>query len=228
MQPGELGEKMMGNTSPAVSFTIEDIQQALTKPLPGVTGQIKMAPTPHKEQVHRWDRHDDCREAGVLILLYPYTKYNPKLHLVLIRRREYPGVHSGQISFPGGRREAGETLQTTALRETKEEIGVSANNLKVIGQLSSLYTPPSNFCIYPFVAFSQYRPEFHPEPREVAEIIEVSLTKLTNPAVCKIETWHFEKYGERHIPLFEVNGHKIWGATAMILSEFLTLLNDKA
>lgn len=215
----------MGDISPVVSFTIEDIQYALTKPLPGVAGQIKMAPMPHREQVHRWDSQDDCREAGVLILLYPYAS---KLHLALIRRREYPGVHSGQIALPGGRREAGESLQTTALRETKEEIGVSANNLKVIGQLSSLYTPPSNFCIYPFVAFSQIRPNFHPEPREVAEVLEVSLTQLADPAVYKVEIWHFEKYGERRIPLFDVEGHKIWGATAMILSEFLTLLNDKA
>jgi 8-oxo-dGTP pyrophosphatase MutT (NUDIX family) len=218
----------MENTSPAVNFTIKNIQHALTKPLPGVSSQIKMAPMPQKEQVHRWDSHDDCRDAGVLILLYPYTKQDAELYLALIRRREYPGVHSGQISFPGGRREAGETLQSTALRETKEELGVSTDGLKIIGQLSSLYTPPSNFCIYPFVAFNPFRPEFRPEPREVAEVIEVSLTKLVDPAVFKVETWHFEKYGKRRIPFFEIKGHKIWGATAMILSEFLTLLNDAA
>jgi 8-oxo-dGTP pyrophosphatase MutT (NUDIX family) len=188
-----------------------------------------MAPQPVNGQVNRWQTQAECREAGVLLLLYPHritALHKIDLHLTLIRRRQYPGVHSGQISLPGGRRENGETLQQTALRETGEEIGVLPDMLQVEGPLSSLYTPPSNFCIYPYVAFSSIRPKFHPNPREVAEIIEVPLELLANPATCKKEVWYFEKYGDRQIPFFEVFGHKVWGATAMILSEFLTLLTQ--
>jgi 8-oxo-dGTP pyrophosphatase MutT (NUDIX family) len=132
--------------------------------------------------------------------------------------------HSGQISFPGGRREHNETLEATALRETTEELGVPPEQLKLIGRLSSLYTPPSNFCIYPFIAFCATRPDFQPNVLEVAELIEAPLSLLLDPATYKEELWHFENYGERRIPFFDVFGHKVWGATAMILSEFLTLL----
>ena len=185
-----------------------------------------MAPTPIGGQLNRWKTPDNCRQAGVLLLLYPHAINGraPELFLTLTRRREYPGVHSGQISFPGGRREEGETLQTTALRETAEEVGVLPESVRVIGQLSALYTPPSNFCIYPFVAFGRSRPTFRPDPREVAELIEAPLSLLLDPAIRKEETWHFENYGNRQVPFFELYGHKVWGATAMILSEFLTLL----
>lgn len=214
---------------PQVKFTIEDIQEALTNPLPGVTGQIKMAPAPIGHQLNRWEIPDTCREAGVLLLFYPCNTNGRRseLYLTLTRRREYPGVHSGQISLPGGRREEGESLQATALRETTEEIGVSPEKIEIIGRLSSLYTPPSNFCIYPFVAFSPTRPTFQPDPREVAELIEVPLDLLVDPTIRKEETRHFESYGERYIPFFDIYGHKVWGATAMILSEFLVLLNNQ-
>jgi 8-oxo-dGTP pyrophosphatase MutT (NUDIX family) len=218
---------MMAGTYPT-AFTIESIQQALAGPLPGLKGQIKMAPAPVDGRVDRWQVPNNCREAGVLLLLYPCASngQEPGLHLVLTRRHEYIGVHSGQISLPGGRREIGESLQKTALRETEEEIGVVPEVLEVIGQLSYLYTPPSNFCIYPFVGYSASRPAFRSDPREVAELIEVPFSLFANPTTHKAETWYFEKYGRRQVPFFEVFGHKIWGATAMILSEFLTLMLD--
>jgi 8-oxo-dGTP pyrophosphatase MutT (NUDIX family) len=136
-------------------------------------------------------------------------------------------VHSGQISFPGGRRENNESLQTTALRETEEEIGVGAETLQVIGQLSSLYTAPSNFCINPFVAYSPIHPEFRLDPKEVAELIETPLSLLLQPDTRREETWQFDHLGERRVPFFDVFGHQVWGATAMILSEFLALLDDR-
>ncbi len=185
-----------------------------------------MAPQPlNRDKTRQWGRPDDCRQAGVLLLLYPHvTNSNtPELHIALTRRTEYPGVHSGQISFPGGRREGDESLQTTALREAMEEIGVLPETLEVIGPLSSLYTSASNFCIYPFVAFSSTHPAFCLDPQEVAELIEPPFSLLLNPTVYKEEIREFEKYGKRRIPFFDVFGHKVWGATAMILSEFLTL-----
>jgi len=210
-----------------ITFIIEDIRQALAGPLPGIDGQIKMAPAPIKGQVNRWKPPQNCREAAVLLLLYPHTSNSytsEELRLVLMRRPEYAGAHSGQISLPGGRREEGESLKKTALREAAEEVGVLPDALRIIGQLSSLYTPPSNFCIYPFVAFSPSRPAFKLDSREVAELIETPLSLLANPANRKEEVWTFEKYGNRRVPFFQVFGHKVWGATAMILSEFLTIL----
>ncbi len=210
------------------SLSYEDIKQALAAPLPGAAGQRKMAPQPRPGEVERWLQPADCREAGVLLLLYPHCPNGakPALHLVLMRRPEYPGVHSGQISLPGGRREGQESLQTTALRETMEEIGVLPDKIEIIGQLTPLYTPPSNFCIFPFVAFSTSRPTFCVDPQEVAELVETSLDHLLNPAAAREEIWHFEHYGPRRVPFFEVDGHKVWGATAMILSEFITLLTN--
>ncbi len=204
------------------------IRQALAGPLPGLAGQIKMAPEPRAGQPNRWERPHDCREAGVLILLYPHrpgsNSTTPELHLVLTRRPEYPGVHGGQISLPGGRREGAETLPATALREAQEEIGLIPENVEILGQLTPLYTPPSNFYIYPFVGFTASRPVFKPDSKEVAELIETPLSLLQNPATRKEETWYFQNYGERRIPFFDIGGHQVWGATAMILSEFVTLL----
>ena len=214
----------MSQFSQAV-LTIEDIKQALTQPLPGKKGQELMAPIPITSKFDRWPIPEDCREAGVLLLLY---EKDAELHITLTRRHTYPGVHSGQIAFPGGRREGDETLRETALRETYEEVGVSPGKLEVIGQLSRLYTPPSNFCIFPFVAYSAGRPAFQPDAREVAELIETPFNLFLDPATQKKELWHFENFGERNVPFFDVFGHKVWGATAMILSEFLMLLSGNS
>jgi 8-oxo-dGTP pyrophosphatase MutT (NUDIX family) len=208
--------------------SMAEVRQALDQSLPGMAAQIKMAPEGVDGQPERWEKVTYYREAGVLLLLYPHsTLAYPELHLALIRRTEYPGVHSGQISLPGGRREEGETLQTTALRETWEEVGVLPETLQVVGQLSSLYTPPSKFCIHPFVAFSATRPAFRLEPKEVAELIETPLRLLLDPATRQQEIWSFPQYNKRRVPFFMVLGHKVWGATAMILSEFLALLKNK-
>lgn len=213
--------------------SIEDIQAALAGPLPGQAGQIKMAPQRPENQPNRWEViPPDCREAGVLLLLYPRQAENKgqapsgsELYLVLMRRNEYPGVHSGQISLPGGRRENGETLQTTALREANEELGVLPAALQIIGELSPLYTPPSNFCIYPFVAYSPVSPTFQPDPKEVAEVVEMPFRLLYDPAIRREELWQFPEMGQRRVPFFDVFGHQVWGATAMILSELLALFD---
>ena len=223
----------MSSSARGSSLTIEDIRQILTNPLPGRTAQAKMAPLPLDTTVDRWQSPDDCLEAGVLLLLYPdrVDSINTSdristsnLYLALIRRTEYPGVHSGQISFPGGRREGQESLQITALREAQEEIGIVPHSLRVVGQLSPLYVPASNFCIYPFVAFSPVRPTFRLDAREVAELIETPLSHLLEPTTCKEISRYFQNYGERRIPYYDVFGHQVWGATAMMLGEFLTLL----
>jgi 8-oxo-dGTP pyrophosphatase MutT (NUDIX family) len=205
-------------------LTLTHIKTALTHPLPGKAGQQKMAPAPTNGGGDRWDIPQNYRQAGVLLLLYPAISDDNSLALALIRRPSYAGVHSDQISLPGGRREPGESLQTTALRETHEEIGVLSDKLTVIGKLSTLYTPPSNFCIYPFVAFCRQRPAFRLDSREVAELIEAPIHIFFDPALRREEIWQLGHYGKRRVPFFNVQGHKVWGATAMILSEFITLL----
>jgi len=212
-------------------MTIDAIQQALMGSLPGKRGQIKMAPEPPNNQMHRWDIPASCREAAVLLLLYPNQAPEPDqspLHLILTRRHVYPGAHSGQVSFPGGRRESEESLQTTALRETMEEVGVAPESVQVLGELSSLYIPPSNFCIYPFVGYSPTTPDFRPDAKEVAELIEVPLQLLYDTSIRKQETWHFPDNSQRLIRFFDIDGHQVWGATAMILSELITLLTEES
>jgi 8-oxo-dGTP pyrophosphatase MutT (NUDIX family) len=209
---------------PLLQLTIEEIQRALAGPLPGRAGQERMAPRP---DLDRWSLPPDCRESGVLLLFYPHTtgSHQPELHFVLTRRTEYPGVHSGQISFPGGRREAEESLPMTALREAHEEIGVLPHTLELLGSLSPLYIPPSNFCIYPFVAYSPTRPIFRLDPTEVAELLETPLSLLFDPTLHKEELEYLPNRREKVVvPFFDLFGHRVWGATAMMLGELLTLL----
>ncbi len=216
-------------TTPPDFSAVMQLQQALKGPLPGEVGQRQMAPAAIHSGSNRWETPPDCRKAGVLILLYPHATLTPlpELHLVLIRRTDYPGVHSGQIALPGGRREPGESLRVTALREAQEEVGIAPQHVTILGQLSPLYTPPSNFCIYPFVGFSREKPAFRPDKREVAELIEAPLSLFLEPGVRREEVWHLGNYGERLVPFFYIFNHKIWGATAMILSEFLLVLAEK-
>ncbi|MDM8528020.1 CoA pyrophosphatase [Anaerolineales bacterium HSG24] len=205
-------------------LTIEQIQAALSQKLPGQSAQYKMAPQP--DILSRWDKPIDCRNAAVLLFLYPHITHNSKRewHIILIRRSEYMGLHRGQISFPGGQNEANETLQTTALREAHEEIGLLPEIVKIIGKLSCLYTPPSNFCIYPYIGYSDHRPDFQADTTEVAELIEPPLSLIQNPTIRQRELRTFHDGTPRHVPFFNIHGHKVWGATAMILNEFLTTI----
>lgn len=195
------------------SLTLSDVRRALTLPdFDALAAQQRMAPQSRPFA----SNGSTPRLAGVLALLYPGAQ--ERLHFVLIRRTEYPGVHSGQISLPGGRREGDETLQQTALREAEEEVGVRAAEVEVLGKLASLYVPPSDFDIHPFVGYSPAHPIWRPEQSEVAEIIEVPLDLLLDDSVKDQET--LNRNGVQ-IPIlfYRVGQHKVWGATAIILSE---------
>jgi 8-oxo-dGTP pyrophosphatase MutT (NUDIX family) len=162
----------------------------------------------------------------VLLLLYCHEL---TMHLVLTRRRDDLNSHAGQISFPGGRQEANETAVQAALRETEEEIGVPAAKINVLGELTSIYIPPSDFEVRSFVGWVKggERPSFVPEIREVAEIIEVPLQQLLDPQTREVEP--IPVRGEIYtVPFYNVNGHKVWGATAILLSEFLERLRQTA
>jgi 8-oxo-dGTP pyrophosphatase MutT (NUDIX family) len=157
------------------------------------------------------------RQAGVLLLLYPE---GGDLHIVLTRRTDTLRGHSGQISFPGGRRDPNDpTLIDTALRETCEELGVCDPGLAILGSLTPIYIPPSDFEVFPAVAALDQRPLFRPNPAEVAEVFSVPVSALLDDAHKQVEQWPFNDTLVQ-IPFYGFNGHKVWGATAIMLSEF--------
>lgn len=204
---------------------IEKIKQALHQPLPGWQMQKRMAPENRATDIDRMTMiADDHRESSVLLLLHPHR--DDQLRFILIRRPEYEGVHSGQIALPGGARENNEALYMTALRETYEEIGVPAKNIILLGQLSPLYIPPSKFVVYPYVGYHPTRPVYKPDIREVAEIIESPLHLLTEESIRQFEFREFPRTGPAKVPFYNIFGHKVWGATAMMLAEFIAVLED--
>ena len=153
-------------------------------------------------------------------MLYPKDE---QTNLVLTRRRDDLQSHAGQISFPGGQREGNESLEETALREVREEIGINSDTLTILGRLATLYIPPSDYEVHPYVAWHRHQPNFTPQYDEVAEIIEVSLAFLLDPANRYEEPWMLHGF-EVQVPYFLVGRHKVWGATAMMLSDFLERL----
>ena len=163
------------------------------------------------------------RQGGVLLLLYPHQGW---LHLVLTRRTETLEDHKGQISLPGGRREGNEPIEQTALREVQEELGVAPGAVEVLGTLTPLYIPPSDFRITPLVGRANSRPDWRPDSIEVAEVLEVSLCHLADPSTVQEA---IQQRGELtvQVPYFLVHGHRVWGATAMVLSEFLAVLEQR-
>lgn len=158
------------------------------------------------------------RRGGVLVLLYPDDQ-GGELTVVLTRRTDNMANHRGQISFPGGSVDpADASTAHTALREACEEIGVCASDVRLLGELTPLYIPPSNFRIYPHVAYAARRPLFNPQPTEVAELLEAPLRHFMDDRAVG-EEQRIVMGQPMRIPYFLVHGHKVWGATAMVLAE---------
>jgi len=198
---------------------IPEIKQRLAMSLPGKSAQLQMAPSFRPDILSK----GVSTQAGVMVLLYP----NPtKLYLALIKRTEYPGVHSGQISFPGGKFEDGDqNIIETALRETMEEIGIQPSTIEILGQLTPLYIPVSEFEVHPVIGFMHASPIFTIDKNEVQYMIEVELEYLLSPEAKAIKPYLTEKY-QGNVPYFNVDSNEIWGATAMILNEFLEIIKD--
>jgi len=205
------------------SLTFDHVRAALNlADFDGAAAQRRMAPI-SRPMSRPADRAAGTRLGGVLLLLYCA---DDELHIVLTRRPEYEGVHAGQVSCPGGRHEPPEALGDTALRETYEEIGVPPAQIEMLGELTSLYVMPSDFEVHPFVGryVGPGRPRFVPDTREVAAILEVPLRLLLDPGTRAEEEMELRGGLRLRVPLFAVGEHKVWGATAMILSEFVERL----
>jgi 8-oxo-dGTP pyrophosphatase MutT (NUDIX family) len=179
------------------------------------SAQVRMSPIPRSIYPENLDK--PMREAGVLVLIYP--EQDGALHIVLTRRTDtLRGHHRGQISFPGGQRDPGdESFAATALRETCEELGI-CDAITVLGELSPVYIPPSHFRVYPWVGAIQCQPVFHPNRDEVAEVFTFAVSGLVDDSCKRLE---YREFGGTTVavPYYQVHGHKVWGATAVMLSE---------
>jgi len=199
---------------------IAQLRQELAGPLPGRAAQYRMAPRPRRGGERYDQARSDARRGGVLILFYPHRG---ALYLPLILRPTYNGVHSGQVGFPGGGyEEIDGDLTSTALREAYEEIGVRPEWVQILGRLSPLYVFASNYLVQPTVAWVAQRPQFRLDPYEVAALIEAPLCELQDGRNQHSEEWELRDR-RATVPFFNVRGHVIWGATAMMLSELLAL-----
>ena len=201
------------------SFFTNELLKKLKDPLPGESAHQFMQSTSKLRLTVK--PNERTRKSAVLILFYPYKG---EIYFPLILRPAYDGVHSGQVAFPGGRYErTDENLIRTALREAQEEIGLRLNDVKVLGILTELFIPPSNFYVLPVIAAMPYRPDFFPDPREVEDIFEIKLKEISDVSI--IGSSEIQVRGVQNTaPHYEVNGYKIWGATAMMISELLTVL----
>ena len=194
------------------------IGKRLQELLPGLEAQIRMAPS---KRFAVPDPPDPLLPAAVLILLFPEDN---SWRFFLTERTHGVEHHQGQISLPGGAREKDESLEEAAIRETQEEMGISETP-EIIGQLSKLHIPVSGFEVSPFVGWLSVRPEVEPNNVEVARVHEVTLADFLATECHKWEKRTFRSI-EIDVPYFELDGVKVWGATAMILSEFRQVLQE--
>ena len=200
------------------------LEKGMKHPLPGKEAQLSMSPNP--QDLRRFDTKLPLnhRKSAVLILFYPNQD---KAFFPLIKRPVYPGVHSGQIALPGGKMEdEDQDVIDTALREAWEEVGVHPQQVKLIGKMSDLFIPTSNFLVSPILGYSEEMPDFVPEEKEVARIIETAVSTLYEPSIRKKKILEFSNNFRLDTPYFEVDKEMVWGATAMILSELLQILEN--
>ena len=201
------------------------LKNEILKGLPGTEIQWQMASASRLIKDFPRTPGKDAREAAVLILLFPF---NNSVHTVLMQRHDYKGVHGGQISLPGGKKEPfDENIIETAIREAKEETGVDPYKISVIGTLTPLFIPVSNMIVTPVVGWIEEKPVFNLQAEEVVFLFEADLRTLLDPSVVK--TKPFEIRGEMiNIKYFDYEGNIIWGATAMILQELLIILRRRS
>lgn len=201
------------------------LRAALDAPLPGLDAQLRLAPTPRTG----WDPHhvpEGLRPAAGLVLLYPIDEVP---HVLLTVRGGSLRLHTGQVALPGGAVDEGESIEAAAVREAEEEAGVAPALVDVAGRLTPLHIPVSGFLLHPVVGVAAVRPALRAAEGEVARLLEVPLAELADPAVLRRETRQLRRGADLQpveVPFFDLHGEKVWGATAMILAEFLAVVES--
>ncbi|MEL6252277.1 MAG: CoA pyrophosphatase [Bacteroidota bacterium] len=203
---------------------IPKLKQRLQEPLPGLDVQMRMVPG-DRDRGDKINIPENARKAAVMLLLYPHEN---KFHIPFIQRAEDGRVHGGQISFPGGSHDKTDPdFEFTALREVEEEIGVQREKIEVLGPISPIYIPPSNFIVETFVGVIEKRPVFTPDPVEVARVVEIEVEEFRKP----------ENIGIHRVDVFAGNfidapgytpygSNLIWGGTSMIIAEFMEIVEQ--
>ncbi len=200
------------------------LRERLQGPLPGHDAQMKLSSNVRIRELMEMGTPEQAVPSSVLALFYPVSG---EPYLVLIQRPTYNGVHSGQVAFPGGKSEPGDKdLLETAMREAREEIGIDPDQVQMLGKLTDLYIPPSNFNVSPFVGYLTERPTFTPDPGEVEGIVEVPFRYILTDNCLELRKFIVRNGIEIEAPAFVVKGAVIWGATAMMLSELRELLRN--
>lgn len=208
-----------------IDFLKELLSKAFQDPLPGMDAHLHMSPLPVDMRRFSPKIPDNHRKSAVLLLFFPE---DGKGFFPLIKRPVYPGVHSGQVALPGGKVEPNDPdVYFTALREAEEEIGIEAGKVEVLGRLSDLYIPTSNFLVSPVVGILAETPYLVPEQKEVARIIRTEVSSIFQPQIRKRTQLDLGGGLRLETPYFEIDGEIVWGATAMILSELIHLLEGK-
>ena len=191
--------------------------------LPGHDYLLKIAPPSRIKHLKTNLTPEDCKTASVLMLFYPDNENDTRL--VLMLRNKYNGVHSNQISLPGGKIDKiDKSLKDTALRETEEEIGLNKSRINIIGELSSVYIPPSNFNVHPFIGYTNTTPIFVPDPKEVSLILNPKLDYILNMDI--VESLVEVNNSTQKVPSFIIDNHILWGATAIMVHEFVLLFKQ--
>ncbi len=201
---------------------IQNLQQALGRDLPGFKGQRRMMPVGRKVIPPETSDYSGLRPAAVLLALFPDNK---TWRFPLIQRVADGFAHSGQVALPGGKLETGETPEMAAVREAEEEIGLGRTAVRVIGKLSLLPIPVSRYLVHPIVGVMSKQPDFRLQPGEVESVFTITLGDLRSGQNQATEIMHF-RGKPFEVPCFHFKPHKVWGATAMILAEFLVILNS--
>jgi 8-oxo-dGTP pyrophosphatase MutT (NUDIX family) len=207
-----------------MNFTKQELKHKLSKELSGISSHLKMAPEHRLEQLKSGkEPTQDARKSAVLILFFHEDEV---LKMIVIRRSVYVGIHSGQIAFPGGRYEEEDgNVQVTALREIEEEIGITKDKIEIIGRLSDIYVPPSNFLISVFVGYLSDKPIYKIDEREVDDVIEIPFSDFFKQDVIKKKDFYVNSIkATSNAPYYDVTNAEIWGASAMVISELIDLL----
>lgn len=202
---------------------IPALQEQLSQPLPGISAQMEMAVGSRRAFP---SIPANAKKAAVLCLLYPK---NAAWHIVLMQRvsTNPKDRHSGQMSFPGGKLESTDaSYEQAALRETEEEVGIPQTAISLLGKMTPLYIPVSNFHVHPFVGVLEDTPTFQPEWQEVKEVVEMPLSLLLNDTTRQLTDISIRGHTIKEVPYFNIFGKIVWGATAMMLSEFVEVVRE--